>query len=114
MKWLILLALLGALTIAEDQGDWVNPFLLPLPFLVKPFFAGYLDIHSGKALYYVYTPSENNPSKDPLIVMISPGPGCSSLHNWLYSKGEFVFVRNTANFRHNPHNWNKEANVIYI
>lgn len=87
MKWLILLALATVCVVSVDDGDWVDPFYLPIPFIVKPFYAGYLDIHSGKALYYVYTPSENNPSKDPLIVLISPGPGCSSLHDWLYSSG---------------------------
>jgi hypothetical protein len=48
------------------------------------------------------------------VVVLSPGPGCSSLHSWLYSKGEFTFTRNTTNFRHNPHNWNRQANVLYI
>ena len=57
MKWLILLALTAA-ALAADQGDWVDSFLLPLGGLfVRPFYAGYLDIHSGKALYYVYTQS---------------------------------------------------------
>lgn len=110
--WLLTLMVLYAST--ADQGDWVDPFMLPLPFAVKPFFAGYLQIGEGKAIYYVYTPSENNPSKDPLVIMLSPGPGCSSLHSWLYSKGEFVFTRNTANFRHNSYNWNKVANVLYL
>jgi len=114
MKWLILLALLTTAILAADAGDWVDTFTFPTGLYVKPFYAGYLDIHSGKALFYVYTPSEGNPSKDPLIILISPGPGCSSLHSWLYSKGEFVFVRNTGNFRYNSHNWNKLANVLYI
>lgn len=114
MKWIFLLAicLIGAW--AADEGDFVDPFLLPLPFRVHPFYAGYLQISGQKSLYYVYTPSEQNPSKDPLVVMLSPGPGCSSLHSWLYSKGEFTFTRNTSNFRHNPYNWNREANVLYI
>jgi carboxypeptidase C (cathepsin A) len=47
-------------------------------------------------------------------VLISPGPGCSILHNWLYSKGEFVFTRNTIDFRRNDYNWNKQANVLYL
>jgi carboxypeptidase C (cathepsin A) len=114
MKWIILLALLAGTLVAVDDGDWVDSFMLPIGFFVRPFYAGYLDIHSGKALYYVYTPSEGNPSKDPLVVLISPGPGCSSLHSWLYSKGEFVFTRNTGNFRYNSNNWNKEANILYI
>ncbi len=87
MKWVFLLALLLVAIQTADQGDWVDPFLLPLPFSVRPFYAGYLDISTQKALYYVYTPSEQNPSKDPLVVLLSPGPGCSSLHSWLYSKG---------------------------
>lgn len=114
MRWLILLAIVTLTVNGADDGDWVDPFLLPIGFAVRGFFAGYLNVTANKALYYVYTPSENNPSKDPLVVVVSPGPGCSSLHSWLYSKGEFTFVRNTTNFRHNPHNWNKQANVLYI
>ena len=57
MRWLILLALLTCLTLSVDDGDWVDTFMLPVPFFVRPFYAGYLNIHSGKALYYVYTPS---------------------------------------------------------
>lgn len=114
MKWLILLAIIALSAKAADDGDWVDPFLLPIGFAVRGFFAGYLNISTTKALYYVYNPSENNPSKDPLVVMVSSGPGCSSLHSWLYSKGEFTFTRNTTNFRLNPHNWNKMANVLFI
>ena len=57
MRWLILLALLAGVAMASDEGDWVDSFMLPVPFFIRPFYAGYLDIHSGKALYYVYTPS---------------------------------------------------------
>jgi hypothetical protein len=57
LRWLFLLALLGTTVLSADDGDWVDSFLLPIDFYVKPFYAGYLDIHSGKALYYVYTPS---------------------------------------------------------
>jgi hypothetical protein len=57
MKWLILLAATILLVGAMDEGDWVNPFLLPVSFPVNGFFAGYLTIASNKALYYVYTPS---------------------------------------------------------
>ncbi len=70
-----------------DPADWVDPFRLPISFAVFPFYAGYLNITNSKAFYYVYTYSQNNPGKDPLVVMLSPGPGCSPLHSWLYSKG---------------------------
>ena len=57
MKWIILLIMLTVLSQSVDDGDWVDPFLLPIGFQVKSFYAGYLKIHSGKALYYVYTQS---------------------------------------------------------
>ena len=87
MKWIILLALVTALA-AVDDGDFVNANDLPIGIgTVHPFYAGYLHIDPTKAFYYVYTFSFSNPSKDPLIIHISQGPGCSALYSWLYSHG---------------------------
>ncbi len=85
----------------------MDPFTIPVGQPIHAFYAGYLNISLVKAFYYVYTPSLLNPSKDPLVVVISPGPGCSELYDFLYSKGEFIFVKNTTLFRLNDHNWNK-------
>lgn len=104
---LFLLAVCLTLCNAVDEGDWVDPYNLPIGFPVHPFFAGYLTISSSRSYYYVYHPSQSNPSKDPLIVRVSAGPGCSSLYSWLYSKGPFIFVPETHDFRINPNNWNK-------
>ncbi len=57
MKWLILLAILAVALRAADDGDWVDPFRLPIPFISRGFFAGYLNVSATKALYYVYHPS---------------------------------------------------------
>lgn len=81
---------------------------------MHPFFAGYLKVATNKEYYYVYHPSENNPAKDPLVVRVSAGPGCSSLYSWLYTKGPFIFTPYTHEFRVNPFNWNKQANVLFI
>jgi carboxypeptidase C (cathepsin A) len=107
MKILVLLITLIVCISAADDGDWVDPFDLPIEFPVRGFYAGYLNITQTKALYYVYTPSDRNPSKDPLVILLPPGPGCSPLQSFLYSKGPFIFVSNTTNFRDNPFNWNK-------
>lgn len=32
----------------------------------------------------------------------------------MYSKGPFVFNPYTHDFRHNPNNWNKQANLLFI
>lgn len=111
---LFVFGLCFAVVMAADQGDWVDPFILPISFITHPFFAGYLPIATLKNYYYVYHPSESNPSKDPLVVRISAGPACSSLYSWLYSKGPFIFNPYTHDFRLNPNNWNKQANVLFI
>lgn len=113
MRWVILLVLVLAIH-AVDEGDWVDPYDLPIGFAVKSFYAGHLDILGGKQLYYVYTPSMKNPSKDPVVFVLSPGPGCSALYGWLYGYGEFTFTRDSDSFRVNPYPLNKEANVIYL
>lgn len=57
MKWIILLAVLATLSTAVDDGDWVDPLVLPVGLYVRGFYAGYLKISAAKSLYYVYTPS---------------------------------------------------------
>jgi serine carboxypeptidase-like clade 2 len=47
-------------------------------------------------------------------VRISAGPGCSALYSAYYSKGPFIFVKNTKSFRENPYKWNKQANLLFI
>jgi len=87
---------------------------MPFSGTTPGFYAGYLKIDNSKQFFYVFHFSESNPSIDPLIVRVSPGPGCSSLYSWLYSKGPFIFTPGTDSFRNNKHNWNKAANVLFI
>jgi carboxypeptidase C (cathepsin A) len=111
---LITIVLLFGKATAEDDGDWVDVFDLPIGFIAHSFYAGYLNITTSKAMYYNYFPSESNPSRDPLVVRISPGPGCSSLHHAYYSSGPFILMKNSTEFRVNPNNWNKKANLLFI
>ncbi len=115
MKFL-LLALLLLLTAANREADWVDPndLIPPLDFHVQSFFAGYLNVSVDKQFYYVYHPSQNNPSKDPVVLWMGPGPGCSALYSMMYSKGPFTFTFNSKNLRVNPYSWNREANVIFL
>ena len=59
MKIIYLLAfiLLVSYVDAEDQGDWVDVFNLPIGFHVQPFYAGYLTVSADKSYFYVYHPS---------------------------------------------------------
>lgn len=114
MRLIIALTLLFVTTMAVDDGDWVFAEDLGIGIPGRNFYAGYLKISKTKALYYVYTPSESNPTKDPLVIHISQGPGCSALYTWLYSHNDFIFTYNSSSFRTNPMPWQKEANVLYI
>lgn len=115
MKYHLLVVCLLLLKCSSNaEADWVDPNELGTGLFLKSFFAGYLDVSDDKKFYYVYHPSENNPTKDPVVVWFGSGPGCSSLYSMIYSKGPFTITPNKTEFRFNQFNWNKEANVIFI
>ncbi|KAL4587898.1 hypothetical protein LXL04_000774 [Taraxacum kok-saghyz] len=81
-------------------------------------YAGYvtLDKNHGKKLYYYYVLSERDPSKDPVVLWLNGGPGCSSLNGFVYEQGPFNFEKTGSmpNLHLNPYAWNKVSNVIYL
>ena len=40
-------------------------------------------------LFYYFVESERNPSKDPVVLWLNGGPGCSSLDGFIYEHGTF-------------------------
>ena len=43
-------------------------------------YSGYLKTKiDGNELFYIYTPSQNNPNTAPVLLWLNGGPGCSSL-----------------------------------
>ena len=54
-------------------------------------FSGYLDIpNSSKHLHYWLIESENDPEKDPVILWLNGGPGCSSLDGLVSARSLFL------------------------
>lgn len=50
----------------------------------KEIYSGYLKTdQTGNDLFYTFTPSQNDPTKDPVLLWLNGGPGCSSLFGWL-------------------------------
>ncbi|CAI0425508.1 unnamed protein product [Linum tenue] len=49
-------------------------------------YSGYVTINeaTGKKLFYYLVESEGNPSKDPLVLWLNGGPGCSSFNGFVY------------------------------
>ncbi|CAN4101159.1 unnamed protein product [Withania somnifera] len=84
-------------------------------------YAGYVTIDEsrGKKMYYYFVESERNPSKDPVVLWLNGGPGCSSFDGFVYEHGPFNFELGKANgslpvLHNNPYSWSKVSSVIYL
>lgn len=74
---------------------------------------GYLNFDMGK-FHYVFFESQRDPNKDPLLLWLNGGPGCSSLIGMVYENGPFTFKTGSTILEINENSWNKKANVLYI
>lgn len=77
-------------------------------------FSGYLKATGTRRLHYWFVESQGNPSKDPVILWLNGGPGCSSLDGFLSEHGPFLVSDNGTTLKENQYSWNKLANVIYL
>ena len=85
------------------------------PNYTHPIYSGYLstDIPTNE-LFYIFTPSQNSPSTDPLILWLNGGPGCSSLTGFLDEIGPYTSDLYSGNFTYNPYSWNMNASLLFI
>eukprot|EP00440_Ansanella_granifera_P039442 gb/GFBE01042789.1/.p1 GENE.gb/GFBE01042789.1/~~gb/GFBE01042789.1/.p1 ORF type:complete len:477 (+),score=151.22 gb/GFBE01042789.1/:1-1431(+) len=75
--------------------------------------AGYLDVAPGEKYFFWMFESRNNPSKDPLVLWMTGGPGCSSQLALLAENGPCNIGKNgTVDL--NPFSWTSKANVIWV
>ncbi|KAH9005727.1 serine carboxypeptidase [Lactarius hatsudake] len=65
----------------------------------------------GKHLFFL---SRSNPSKDPLVLWLNGGPGCSSSTGLLFELGPCLVTDKGRNTTFNPHSWNERANIIFL
>ena len=78
-------------------------------------YSGYLNtLIEGNKLFYVYYPSQTNPSTDPVLLWLNGGPGCSSLFGMLGEIGPFTTDNFSGEFKLNPYSWNMELNILFI
>jgi serine carboxypeptidase-like clade 1 len=57
--------------------------------LPSKHYAGYATVNEtvGSRLYYYLVESERDPARDPVVLWLNGGPGCSSLDGFVYEHG---------------------------
>ncbi|KAK0542739.1 hypothetical protein OC846_006526, partial [Tilletia horrida] len=75
---------------------------------------GYLDISDDRHLWFTYFESRSNPEKDPLVLWLNGGPGCSSSTGLLFELGPCLIADGGKSTKYNPHSWNNNANLIFL
>ena len=82
-------------------------------------YSGYVNItKTKKQLHYVGILSQNDPTNDPIFLMIYGGRGCSSLVGYALEHGPYIIddtlPSTMNNFTENKYSWSKNATVIYL
>jgi len=96
----------------EDEVLALPGWDAPLP---SRHFSGYLNASDTKHIHYYFVESEGDPSKDPVILWLNGGPGCSSLDGFFYEHGPFrIAENNSSQLVRFEHSWAKQANMLYL
>ncbi len=114
LKAFALICLFSWISLTFCSKDNPDESVLPdFPYTGKTY-SGYLNLKTpGKALHYLFQPSSGDQTKDPLVIWLNGGPGCSSMLGWAQEHGPGV-LEDDLTFKENPYSWNKVANMIYL
>lgn len=80
-------------------------------------YTSYLDVGGGKDLFFYFFESRGNPKKDPVIMWINGGPGCSSSIGLFMELGPCTVNNNPKTLndtKPNPYSWNEHANIFFV
>ncbi|KAH7523747.1 hypothetical protein FEM48_Zijuj06G0044800 [Ziziphus jujuba var. spinosa] len=85
------------------------------------FLPGYVGVGEREdvQLFYYFVKSERNPQKDPLLLWLTGGPGCSAWSGLVFEIGPLNFKVEQYNgslptLLLNPHSWTKVSNIIFL
>lgn len=77
-------------------------------------FSGYIDVlPEDKHFFFWLYESRGDPRKDPVVLWINGGPGCSSATGEFFELGPSLISVN-GSLNHNPNSWNEAATVIFL
>lgn len=76
--------------------------------------SGYLDAGVGTKYFFWMFESRRSPSKDPLVMWLTGGPGCSSQLALLAENGPCGVSKDGASTVLNKFSWTAQANVMWV
>ena len=59
-----------------------------------------------------FVESQGNPAKDPLVLWLNGGPGCSSLIGLFNEHGPYKVSEDGKSLYENPHTWNRVCTFL--
>ena len=79
-------------------------------------YSGYLKADKGgkKFIHYWFVESQNDPAKDPVLLWLNGGPGCSSMEGLFEELGPFKVNEDGKTLKLRETSWNKVANVLFL
>jgi len=88
-------------------------------------YSGYLDVEQPRDslssaddkasfFYWFFESRSKHPEKDPLVLWINGGPGCSSMTGLLFELGPCSIANEGKNTTRNPYSWTESANVVFL
>ncbi|XVF67001.1 hypothetical protein PTKIN_Ptkin10aG0085200 [Pterospermum kingtungense] len=103
--------------LARQEADRVIKLPGQPPLVDFKQYAGYVTVNEshGRALFYWFFEASSNPEKQPLLLWLNGGPGCSSIgYGEAEELGPFFPRKDTSTLKLNPHRWNKAANLLFV
>lgn len=84
-----------------------------------PSYSGYLQVNGTKDahLFYWFFESRGEPSKDPVVLWLTGGPGCSSELALFVENGPYTINKNPQtkdDISNNPYSWSTSANLLFV
>lgn len=80
-------------------------------------YSGYVtvDANAGRALFYYFTEALHDASKQPLVLWLNGGPGCSSFGVGAMAElGPFRVNPDGKTLHFNRYAWNQVANILFL
>ncbi|GAV75573.1 Peptidase_S10 domain-containing protein [Cephalotus follicularis] len=114
----LMLLLLPNFAVSKAVIEYLPGYPGKLPFKLETGYVSVGDLEEVQLFYY-FIESARNPVRDPLLLWLTGGPGCSALSGLVYEIGPLTFDYETFNgslpsFVINPYAWTNIANIIFL